>query len=232
MRDHGLIEELISAEALGGLEPADEAELARQRAAHGEDCVECRSLAAQYAEVAGRLAFALDPAGVPEGLEDQLLGRALRRAPTNAIRARKKWRGIVAVAASLVLFAGGFVARSLTAGGWPSPAEFIRGARLVRFQGTGGELTLAYRPGERGVYLFGSGFQIPPPGRVFELWRVRGASAIRTACFSPRGEGGTLLAFADVSLERTSSVAVTVESSACPTRPTTEPILTANLGSA
>ena len=47
-RDHALIDELLSARALDGLDETDAAVLARELAAHG-DCDECRRLERQHA---------------------------------------------------------------------------------------------------------------------------------------------------------------------------------------
>jgi hypothetical protein len=72
-RDHARIEELMAADALGGLDEDDRAALARERASHGEDCPTCRAIEAGFAETAGRLAFALTPEPVDEGMAERIL---------------------------------------------------------------------------------------------------------------------------------------------------------------
>ena len=73
MRDHAAIEELIALGALDGLDPSGARELAAQRSDHGADCEECLRLESTYDEVAGRLAFAVEPAEIRDGFEDQLV---------------------------------------------------------------------------------------------------------------------------------------------------------------
>jgi len=230
MRDHDVIEELISVRALGGLDAGDEALLAGEMAAHGRDCEECRRLEDDFAEVAGRLAFALEPAAVREGLEDEVVSLAVAGAKPSSARGLSTFaRNLVAVAAAVALVAGGWLLRDFTAeAGRPSPAEFLAGAEVVRFQGTGGELAVAYHPGEDGAYLFGLGLQTPPQGRVYEVWMIRDGTPAPGVCFTP-AEAGQVLTFVDASLAGTDSMAVTVEPSTCSTSPTTTPILTAEI---
>src|SRR5205085_570154 len=76
MRDHAAIEELIALRALDGLDAPDERQLAVQRSDHGADCEECLRLESSYDEVAGRLAFADEPAEIREGLEDEIVALA------------------------------------------------------------------------------------------------------------------------------------------------------------
>ena len=71
-RDHSLIEELMAADALGGLDDEDRALLERERASHG-DCAECREIESGFAEAAGRLGFVLTPEPVDETMADRIL---------------------------------------------------------------------------------------------------------------------------------------------------------------
>ncbi len=229
MRDHSVIEELISVRALGGLDPDDEARLESDMSAHG-DCAECRRLRDDYEEVAGRLAFSLDPEPVGAGVEDETVARARRATPIQAAGrgGPLAWRGLVAVAASLVLFAGGWLARGLTSGGEVDVAAALEGARVVAFEGTGGDLAVAYHPGERGIYVLGSHFAQPEAGNVYEVWMFRGGEPVRGGCLLPEPDG-SLSGFLDASLEGSQLMAVTVEAKDCPAAPTSEPILTASL---
>ncbi|MGH2673382.1 MAG: anti-sigma factor domain-containing protein [Actinomycetota bacterium] len=238
MRDHGWIEELIVVRSLGGLDPDDEHELHREMLEHGAECSECRRLEAEYPgyeEAAGRLAFALDPVPVREGLEDQVVASALGGQPMTLATPRRLrrerrqpsqvLRPLVAVAASLVLFAIGWAAGALTSG---DDVSVLPGARVVQFEGEGGAtLALAYRPGDRGVYLVGS--LDPRPGdETYELWTFRGDTPVRGGCFRP-GADGSVFEFLDAEIEPTPLMAVTVESASCPSAPTTDPILIAQV---
>ena len=110
MTDHERIEEMMAAQALGGLSAADEAELELLRAEHSRDCRECRRLESAYGDVAGRLAFALDPEPVPARMAEDILQRAEREGPLTAPRAVRPGGGrrlAVAATAALLLVAGG-----------------------------------------------------------------------------------------------------------------------------
>jgi anti-sigma-K factor RskA len=233
MSDHELIEELISVRALGGLDADDEAELRRAMAAHGAACAECRRLEREYGEIAGRLAFALDPVPIRTGLEDQVVAattgeRALPPSPGGPERsgAPRWWaRPLVAVAAAVVLFAAGIGVGALVNGG----AEVPQGARVVAFEGEGGgRLAVAYRPGGEGVYLLGSGLEALPEGSVYAVWMLEDGTPVPATCFSPSADG-SVFTFVDASLGTSEAMAVTVEPSSCPSAPTTAPILTAQI---
>ena len=122
-RDHSLIEELMAIDALGGLDGDDRATLERERAGHGADCAECLRLERAFTETAGRLAFALDPEPVDEGMVERILashrtetvasGVAATPAasPAAAVdelaerrsRRPKAWQALVAAAAVIAL---------------------------------------------------------------------------------------------------------------------------------
>jgi anti-sigma-K factor RskA len=231
-RDHQMIEELLSASVLGALEPEEQAVLDQEMAAHGPRCDECLELRRNYREVAGRLAFALEPVPVRPELEDETLrlARGAPAAPVVQIPARRDpsrmWRGLGAVAAALVLFAGGWLAGGL--GGGDDSATAVLPSRVVSFQGTGGNLSVAFEPGTPGLYLLGSDLAAPPSGKVYEVWIIRGGTPVRGACFRP-SPNGSLFTFLNAELGGTQAMAVTVEPSSCSSAPTSEPILTANI---
>lgn len=235
MKDHERIEELMAVRALGGLDGDDDEALRREMSEHGEDCAECRRLESEFDEVAGRLAFALDPVRLRDGFEDEVVAAATqaRGQPAPPARARldrpgagRRLRPLAAIAASIVLFAAGLGIGTLVNDGNESVPP---GARVVAFQGEGpGSLSLAYRPGEDGMYLLGSGLESPPDGLVYEVWMFQDGTPVAATCFRPSSDG-SVFEFVDAGLGITDAVAVTVEASACPSAPTTQPILTAEL---
>jgi anti-sigma-K factor RskA len=229
-RDHQGIEELLSASVLGALGPEEQAALEQEMSSHGPRCPECMELRRDYGEVAGRLAFALEPVAVRPGLVDEIvqLARGAMTAEVVQIPARRNrsrvWRGFVAVAAAFVLFAGGWLARDLSGGKKTVPLP----SRVVSFQGTGGNLSVAFDPGTRGVYLLGSDLAAPPSGKVYEVWKIEGGTPVRGACFRPTGNG-SLFRFLDTDISTTQVMAVTVEPATCSSAPTSEPFLTADI---
>jgi hypothetical protein len=235
MRDHSLIEELLAAAVLGGLSREDAVLLRRERESHGADCEECARLEAEYQETAGRIGFSLEPIPGPENAADDLLRRSSRAGTVGAPKqeagydpaAGRWWKPVIAIAAALavalVLFGGGWLMR-----GRGSPAAGQPGARLVHFQGSAGNLAMAYAPGETGAVFFGSQLPDPGAGKVYEVWTFQGPQPTRMVCMTP--SEGTVLQYTDAPVGSATQMAVTVESSSCPSAPTTKPVFLANIG--
>jgi hypothetical protein len=226
-RDHTVIAELLSVDALGGLDDADRALLDRERASHGSDCEECARLEAGFREVAGRLGLSLDPVPVRAGMTDDILRTAaVEPAPAAPIdlterRQRRSWTRLVAVAAAFVLFAGGWVVHGALDDGGGTP-------KLINFSGDAGTLAMSYQPGKPGVVFFGSDLADPGPGRAFEIWLVQGSQApVSGGCVRPAD--GRVLTYLPADIGQTDTMLVTVESASCPSAPTTDPVLSASI---
>jgi hypothetical protein len=246
MTDHERIEELLAVRALGGLDGDDDAELERALAEHGPACATCARLSAELEEAAGSLAFALEPAAVPEWMEDHVVARALGTgtplvavggtaaapaAPRRADRPGRTWRALVGVAAAFGLLSAGWLLREVTV---PEPEETtpaLAGTQVVTFEGAEGTLAVAYRPGEAGVYIVGSDLPAPPQGKVYEVWMIQDSAPVAGPCLVPEADG-SLFTYVDAELGTTDTMAVTVEPSSCPDAPTSDPILTADLSAA
>ena len=240
MNRHDRIEEMLAAQALSGLSAPDEAELALLRTDHGPNCAECLRLEAAYGEVAGRLAFAVDPVSVGTDMADQILERADLEGEPRGVNARSAarptWfrRLAVAAAAAVLLVAGG-VGGYLVGGSDGQPAgvqalaSFIsqHATRVAHFSGPGsGNLSLAFQPRHRTGFLFGTGLSPAPAGRVYELWTFRaGGAPVPSGTFTASTEVVVLRVPADLSGAR--MVAVTVERAPGAKQPTTKPIFTA-----
>jgi hypothetical protein len=243
-RDHSWIEELLSVDALGGLDAEDRETLFRELSSHGPDCAECAGLQRESREVAGRLAFALRPVSVRAGLEEETVQLARDRGESVALyrkarggrlrarlarphrRPRFLLRPAIAVGLAIVMFVAGWAIRSLT-----EPALDIGNATVVSFQTRPVQpeaLAVAYEKGTTGGILFGSRLAEPPSDRTYELWMFQNGTPVRATCFTPQARGEVLESFhADFAASQ--QMAVTVESTSCPLAPTTKPILTADL---
>jgi hypothetical protein len=217
--DHVRIEELVVARALGGLEPAEAAELDAVLAGHGASCQECRRLVDEYEEVAGRMAFAVAPDEVPTGMEDRVVERATRSSNVIGLGARSMRRALAGVAAAVLVVAGGLGGYLLHGGG----GDGIQGVQLAADGGTG-SLTLVYQPDTDRSLLIGSGLGSLPADRVYELWMIRDGTPQRAATFLP-SDHLVLEVPADVS--GADQVAVTVERAPGVAAPTTTPIFSA-----
>jgi len=244
-RDHSLIEELMAIDALGGLDVDDRATLERERAAHGGDCVECLALERSFAETAGRLAFALDPEPVDEGMLERILTSprtdatispeagepvASPAVSDHALAERrsrrpKAWQALVAVAAVIAVLVV-VVATALPSTTGVSEAAPTQ--RIVTFAGdTDGTLAMAFTPGEPGAVFWGSGLPDPGPGMVYEIWMIEGDRPISGGCVTPTD--GVVAIRVDANIGTTDTMAVTAEPADCPASPTSRPVLVADL---
>jgi hypothetical protein len=219
-RDHTAIDELLAARALDALEPAEIERLEREMAEHGA-CATCRRLEAEHRETAGMLALALDVRAVDEAVVDRILATPERPAavarPDPSVR---RWQAAFGVAAA--------VAAALTIVLLVRPDGDVTPARrFVSFEGGTGDLAAAYSPGERGLVVWGTGLPDPGTGKVYELWLIEDGTPSRGACLVPRD--GALGAFVEADVGDADALAFTVESTACPDAPTTEPVYTAEL---
>ncbi len=243
MRSHERIEELIAIRAIGGLEADDIVELEAEMHEHGPDCTECRRLENEYGEVAGRLAFALEPVAVRHTFQEQTFELALgerAEAPAReperereAARAPRRRGGVlrplIGIAAAFALFAGGWLIGGAVMDDERIPAD----ATVVALEGEpgAGTITAAFRPGEEGLILAGSGLPALPEGQVYELWLFTGETPASALCATPNDDG-SLFEFIDASMEGIGLLAVTVEPSSCPDAPTTAPIFAAEVATA
>jgi len=234
MNDHALIEELIAARVLGGLDEADARTLEREMAGHG-DCADCRRLELAYGEVAGRLPLSLDPAPVDPAIADRILasgpasepsggGLAIAGAePTPRRRRRPGWAVLVAVAAAAALILAGIGVVSVRR---PTTATVASGPQVATFSpSTNGDMTLLYTPGGSGV-VWGSGMTAPTSGKVYALWTLTGTTATLAGC--PQVVDGAFVASV-ADLQGATQMAVTQEPESCPSQPTSSPIMTTTL---
>ena len=137
----------------------------------------------------------------------------------------------LAVAAAIVLLAvgalGGYLAAPRS-----SVAAFIQqpGVTLVPFeQSTGavGTMTLAIGPDGTEAYVIGTGLPTPPDGQVYEVWTIAGDTPTSVVCVEP--SDGHIAEKVQGAFSTADVAAVTVESAACPSAPTTDPVQVATL---
>jgi Anti-sigma-K factor rskA len=225
MTDHERIEELLALEALGALAEEDAEALARALEEHGPDCSECARLRRELGDVAGRLAFALNPVVVKEEIREDIL-RAGRERPLRRVVVLR--RGLVAVAAALLVLVGavgGYVLAPRQQPETSALAEFLArpDVRVVKFEGARGNLAAAISAREG--FLFGSKLPPVPESRVYVLWMIRGETPVRGVCVEPRD--GAVVARFEGAVTASDVLAVTVESESCPSSPTTDPLFVA-----
>jgi len=235
-RDHAVIEELLAIRSLGGLDGDDAALLERELASHG-DCEECRRLASAYDETAGRLAFFLEPEPVDRAQADAILRRANHPATQEVVapppvavpidelgerRAshRRSWPALVAAAVAILLVVS---AVALFGPQRSTEVEASTAQQVVGFTGDEGQLAMAYRPGEPGALLVGTGLPDPGADKVYAIWMLQGTTPVSGGCVRPHD--GSIVVFVDADLAGTDQMAVTVEPASCPSAPTTTPVL-------
>jgi anti-sigma-K factor RskA len=220
-RDHTRIEELFAAQALNGLDHDGLADLAEERAVHEPDCPGCRELETAYQEVAGRLAFAVNPEEVRAGMVDEIVAEQRRPEQVGRVlrspRATGWRRSAAAIAAVAALVLAGGVGGYVVRGGAAAP-------HAVRLAPTGGSGSLAfvYQPEGRFAYLVGSGLGPLPPDHVYELWVIRNQTPVPAGTF-PGGEEQVVLPVR-IDLSGATEIAVTVEPRPGSAAPTTKPV--------
>jgi anti-sigma-K factor RskA len=252
--EHERIEELLSVRALGGMEAPELAEYARIRADHG-DCEICLRAELEFDEIAGRLAFALEPVELPAGMEDALMQRATSERPADdevaarravrrerVARPGRTARTAVAVAAALALVAGAFAGGYFAHGGAKVPAQqqalttYLAhpDVQLVQFQGKAGNLAVAFRPGQRQAFVFGANLKGVPSGKQYEVWLFPpgNAAPARGPTFDPPAPGSVVVVPVNADPSRSVLMAVTVERAGGVNAPTSNPVLTAPIRSA
>jgi anti-sigma-K factor RskA len=234
-RSHERLEELIAADALGGLDDADHRELVAEMADHGPDCPDCARLVAEYGEVAALLATSLDPVPLSTGAEDRLRSAAREtdapaaELPAEAGHARRsRWLALVAAAAIVAVVAGavGYVIAPRSNSNQQAFADFVAdpATRLVPLQGAPGQrLAVAVRPGDTAAWVVGTNLPDPTGDQVYELWfRETGTQQMQPGgTFVP--DGGAVLAPATVGQD-VDLLAVTVEPAGGSDAPTSDPI--------
>lgn len=233
-RDHAATEELLALRALDGLDPEDARRLDAEMGTHG-DCATCRGFARAYAETAAFLAASLDPVPVGAEATERLLSAARGSSPGTArpaapprdeLAARRRGRSLpvwLAAAAAFVLLAVIVVPRL----GGPTDVSTEWAQTVVRFEGSEGDLAMAYVPGRSGVAFWGEDLPDPGPQSTFEIWMIDEDTAIPGGCVSP--VDGRIAAFVDADVGTTDTMAVTVEPTSCPDTPSSDPVLTAQL---
>jgi hypothetical protein len=225
-RDHSAIEELLAVRALGGLDPDDEVALHEAMAEHGPDCAECRRLEDGFQETAGLLGFALDPVPIDPNVADLVLERARQtRAAPRDVRSRGRWTAIVAVAAAVVIVVAGSIALLRPQTQTIARATFAQ--QVIPFEGGSGQIVMAYTPGQPGALIVGQDLPDPGTGRTYEIWAITGTTPVSGGCVSPAD--GRFATFTDVDAGTSDVMAITVEPTACPSAPTTQPVYTATV---
>ena len=67
----------------------------------------------------------------------------------------------------------------------------------------------------------------PGEGQVYEIWMIQDGTPVGGGCVRP--PDGTIAVSVDADIGTTELMAVTVEDAACPSAPTTAPVMTAEL---
>lgn len=252
-RPHDRIEELIVADALDGLDAADRDRLFNQMAEHGPDCPDCARLLAEYGEVAGWLALALEPVPLSADAEDRLLQAArgepdsgpepIEDVPTgdlddvatiperSARPAIGRWRRWAAAASAAAVLAGvaGAAGWAIAPRGPGAQSQFVGfvaapGTRVVSLAaGNGRTLAVAFRPGQREAWVVGTGMPDPEGGKVYELWYRAPGSTQVAPAGTFSPSDGTVAAKVNVG-SSFDALAVSVEPPGGSDQPTTTPI--------
>ncbi len=240
-RPHDLIEELIAADVLHGLDELDRRRLERELESHGPDCDECDRLIAEYSEVAARLAVSLDPAPTSAEAEERLMAivrevgdsvaeprRPDRRVPAAARASRRRWVALAAVAAAFAVL-GGVVGRALPRTTSALDRGFLAfaaepGTRFIPFPPKNGQsLAVAVNPGTAGGWIVGSGLPGLADGKVYELWYLPEANGTLQPAGTFEASGGRVISPVSVGASFV-ALAVSIEPHGGSRTPTLPPV--------
>jgi anti-sigma-K factor RskA len=230
MRDRAELEELLAVEALGGLEPDGRARLTQLLDDNSDAQAEIDQLREGFAETAAMLGTGLPPTELSADLEQRTVSAAIGVA--TPVESARRWRpAIVAVAAAVVLIAVGALA-----GYFAAPRSDVEafinqpGATFIPFEsspGGTGTMTLVVAADKQSAYVIGADVTAPPSGDVYELWTIHGKTPTSLGCLVP--DDGLVSQKVAGDFAAADVAAMTVESSACPPAPTTDPVQVATL---
>jgi anti-sigma-K factor RskA len=205
------IHDLAAAYALDALDPEDRWTYER----HLDTCDRCRDEVAALREGAGELAYAAEGVEPPAELRGRILAAA-RAEPRTAtvVPMRRRWlfpaTALAAVAAACLALGLGLWANSLRGG---------TTERVVPMDG-GGSLVIE---GDRATLV--ACVDEPPAGKTYEAWVIEGDEPRPAGLFA----GGCQHVQLEEPVEPGNTVAVTLEASAGVDRPTTDPVMSANV---
>jgi len=210
-----LIHELAAGYALDALGPDEE----RRFEVHLAHCARCQADVAAFLETAAELAFASPPAPQPAGLRERILEAAQREgARVVVVRPRWAYPALFAAAAAACL-ALGFGVWAAILQSRPAPAGALR-TLPVRGAAAG---SVVVAPGGAAALVV-SGLAPPPAGKTYELWVMRGTSALPAGLFAPRSRA-TVVARLSRRVPPGTRVGVTLEPAGGSARPTSRPLV-------
>jgi anti-sigma-K factor RskA len=232
MRDHVRIEELLTLEALDAIDDGERHELDVALTAHGSDCADCLALLAELRQTSGLLAFALDPVHVPEHIEAEAIRRVRALDERVSAQAPRSRTALVALAIAAAVLVAAIVGTNSTRQGGGSSGDLAAilaepGARLIHLQGSGGNVAVAVSGDSTQAFVAGTDLAQLPDGKVYEVWSIAGDTPTSLACLPV--VDGSISGAVHGDVTNADVVAVTVEDASCPTAPTTQPILNAQM---
>ena len=227
-RDHGEVEDMLAAYALGAVEPEDR-ELIR---AHLEGCSTCTATVRRLERARDALPLAIEAVEPPSRLRESILasaGGTSRRAQPGVLpskvrpllrtgRPRLRWapRGLTAgIAAAAVVAFGLGAGLGLGVGRSLSPAAPASNVAQYQLSGSGamsGASGKVYELKNQGLTLVEfSNLPALQPDKVYELWLIPGqGNPIPAGVFMP-DQAGSHVAVVARNLQGLSALAVTVE---------------------
>jgi anti-sigma-K factor RskA len=222
---HDELRDLIAPYVLGAVED-DERAIVR---AHILSCDDCMRAADRYSEVTTWLDNDVEPAELPAGFAERVLGAAVAAPSAGSgdvvpLRRRPRWPFLAAaamIAAITLLALSLFETRSDL-----RFQERVVGA-LVRedgmaLDGSTGAVGRMVPTSEGGIFV-ASGLQDAPDDHTYQLWVIRDDRPVDAGVFDVHN--GLVALDVDASLEGADGVAVTVEPDGGSPEPTGEPIL-------
>lgn len=226
------MEEFAASYALESLDADERAEFGE----HIAVCDVCRSLTAEFGYISDAIPDTLEPAPASAALKQRLLTEVRSTLPDNVAATAtapdrpdpsqtfSEWLGSIfgrrysAVAAAFaVIVIGGLLAWNLTLqfGGSedePDP-PFASGQHLYNLTGTDaspGSSGAVFRVDENTGFLVLTDLPEPPPGHVYQVWRIKGEHALPENTFVSSGTA-TIVVTVSADVADADSIGVNIE---------------------
>jgi anti-sigma-K factor RskA len=237
MMDHGILQELVPAYALGAIDKDER----RQVEAHLRSCSACRALLADYQAMSDDLLYATPMTTAPLYLRSQLRRQVT---PTGRPQGLGAWLAHLRAAPALGLAVLAVLLLAITNVYWigrVTQAEQQAGvvARLIQTPGITLEISNAVPQGYGVVYLDRAGrtallcvYDLPslPAGKTYQVWLIRDGQRESGGLFQVSADGyGALLITAPRPLRDYNGLGVTIEPAGGSPGPTTPRVIGGNL---
>ncbi len=199
--------DLLALDAVGGLEPADRADME----GHLATCAACRQLSAQYIDVASLLPSALEQVQPPARLRRNLMAQVYAEASEPSAPWWRRLFESIPTGRAFTLVGAVAVVAAIVFGIWGATGRSTQQPVAYMVSGTSATGTLDVSGGTQGV-LTVKGLNPLPATEVYEVWLIpKQGSPQGVAFLTPGPHGGPWSAVMHGNMAAYKSIAATIE---------------------